>query len=204
MGRLSLRFMVLFIGFHLPAQAGSAHAADTFSVDAVHSTVLFRVKHMQTSYAYGRFNDIAGTFTTEDNGSPKDLASLEVTVKAASIDTGNAKRDQHLRGVDFFNAAEFPEIKFKTKKAEARVAAMLPPGGIGVFDVTGDLTLHGVTKEVTFLLTGTGSGKDMAGKAIVGLEGSFAIKRSEFGMKTMVGPVADDVYLTVSIEGVRR
>jgi polyisoprenoid-binding protein YceI len=166
-------------------------AADTYKIDAVHSTVLFRVKHMGASYSYGRFNAIDGTFAL-DAKSPTQ-AAFDVTLKTDSIDTHNAGREKHLMGPDFFNAAQFPTIHFKSKSVAG--------GADGALDVAGELTLHGVTKPVQVTLTPTGMAKDPRGRTIAGVEGTFKIKRTDFGMTGMLQGVGDDVQITVSLEG---
>jgi polyisoprenoid-binding protein YceI len=170
-----------------------ALAADAFQVDAVHSSVLFRVKHMNVSYTYGRFNDVSGHFLLDEADPSKSL--FDLTVKSESIDTANTKRDNHLKGTDFFNAKQFPTITFKSKSVKK---------GDSGYDVTGDLTLHGVTKPVTFRVASTGTGRGMIGGTLAGVEASVVIKRSDFGMTFMVGPVGDEVTVTVALEGGRK
>ncbi len=166
-----------------------AKEADTYKVDTVHSSIVFRVKHMNTSYAWGRFNDFTGTFAMEGD-TP---SAFDFTVKAASVDTANEKRDTHLKGADFFNARQFPTMTFKSK--DVRKAG-------NAYDVTGDLTLHGVTKSVTAKVEVTGTGKGPTGGTIAGFEATLEIKRTDFGMSygapNMLG---DDVRIIVSVEG---
>jgi polyisoprenoid-binding protein YceI len=171
--------------------ASSTRAADTYKVDTVHSTVLFKIKHMNASYSYGRFNAIQGAFALDEKDPAK--SSFDVTLKVDSVDTANAGRDNHLKGPDFFNAKQFPTISFKSKS--------IASAGKGVYDVTGDLTLHGVTKSVKVAVEPTGMGKDPRGRSIAGVEGAFRIKRSEFGMSGMLAGVGDDVLITISLEG---
>jgi len=168
-------------------------AADTFTVDTVHSAVVFRVKHMNTSNAWGRFNDIAGTFALDESDPSKSL--LDFQVKTGSIDTASAARDKHLKSPDFFNAVQFPVISFKSKSVSK---------GAEGYDVTGDLTLHGVTKPVKVKVLPVGSGKDPRGTVIAGIDATFTVKQSEFGMSKMVGPIGDDVWVNVSIEGGKK
>jgi polyisoprenoid-binding protein YceI len=170
--------------------ADPARAADTYQVDTVHSSVVYRVKHMNTSYAWGRFDDLTGSFTLSDQDPAQ--SRFDFQVKAESIDTGNAKRDQHLKSPDFFNVVQYPTIVFKSKSVAS--------AGQGVFEVTGDLTLHGVTRPLTLKVTRTGVGVGPGGKMIAGIDSSFTIRRSEFGMTKMVGPVGDDVWINVSVE----
>jgi polyisoprenoid-binding protein YceI len=171
----------------LSAVEPRAAAAETYNVDAVHSTVLFRVKHMNTSYSWGRFNDIAGTVTLDDP-SP----SLEVRVQVDSVDTGNTKRDAHLKAPDFFSAKQYPTIAFKSTKVTKVDDAH--------YDVDGTLTLHGVTKPITVKLERTGAGKGPMGGTITGVATEFKIKRSDYGMKFMLAGASDDVLVIVALE----
>ena len=165
--------------------------AATFKVDSVHSTVMFRVKHMNTSYAYGRFNAVSGSFNL-DEANPEN-ASFDFAVKVDSIDTADAKRDGHLKNADFFNAKQFPTITFKSTSAKS--------AGKDAYDVTGDLTLHGVKKPITIKIEHSGTGKGPQGGTIAGIETTFTIKRSDFGMKNMLGMLGDEVTVTVASEG---
>jgi polyisoprenoid-binding protein YceI len=168
-------------------------AAEAYAADPVHSSLVYRVKHMNATFFWGRFNNISGSFSL-DEANPA-ASQFEFQVKADSIDTGNAKRDLHLKSPDFFNAVQFPTIGFKsqsvTKKADA-------------YEVVGELTLHGVTKPVTVKVVPTGMGKDQAGRPIAGIEATLVIKRTDFGMSNMVGPLGDDVWVTVGVEGRRK
>ena len=170
-----------------------AIAAEPFQVDPVHSSVLFRVKHMNASYTYGRFNEIGGKFAVDEADPGKSI--FDLSVKGESIDTASAARDKHLKGPDFFNAKQFPTITFKSKSVTKSAAG---------YDVAGDLTLHGVTRPVTFKLAVTGTAKGMKGESLSGVEASTVLKRSDFGMTFMVGPVGDEVQVTVALEGSRK
>jgi len=161
--------------------------AETAVVDTVHSSVLFRIKHLNTSWTWGRFNDVKGTIVLDDAA-----PSVDVTLTVDSVDTGNGKRDEHLEGPDFFGAKQFPTIAFKGSK--------VTKVDVSHFDVAGELTLHGVTKPLTVRLEKTGSGRTPMTGPIVGYATEFKIKRSDFGMKTMVGPVGDEVLVIVALE----
>jgi polyisoprenoid-binding protein YceI len=174
----------------LPALA----SAETYDVDSVHSAVMFRAKRMGVVYVYGRFNEFAGTL--EMTGEDVTTGKLALEVKAASIDTGNQRRDDHLRNPDFFNAAQLPIIKFESTGVRA--------AGNG-FEVTGNLTMHGVTKPVTATVEKVGSGKDpRAGKALIGFEAKLTVKRSDFDMKYMVGPLSDEIDVQIALQVVGR
>src|SRR5947209_1187524 len=172
-------------------RAGSA--AEMYVADPSHSSLVFRVKHMSTTHLWGRFNQISGAFTLNEANPAESL--FEFQIKADSVDTGNTKRDQHLKSPDFFNVVQFPAIAFKSQTIARSGNA---------YEVTGDLTLHGVTKPITLKVVTTGSGKNQMGTPIAGIESSFNIKRSDFGMSKMIPGVGDDVWVNVSIEGVRK
>jgi polyisoprenoid-binding protein YceI len=165
--------------------AGVALAADSYQVDPIHSVIIFRIKHMDVGMFYGRFNGPQGTFSYDEQDPSK--SSFQVAVKAKDFDSGNMKRDQHVRGPDFLNAQEFPDIKFKSKSVK--------PAGDNKLEVSGDLTMHGQTKPVTATLEKIGS----AGGR-VGFEGVLDVKRSDFGIKGVQG-VGDEVRLIIAFEG---
>jgi polyisoprenoid-binding protein YceI len=178
----------------LLAVAAPARAADTFTVDPIHSSVLFRVKHLGVGYIYGRFNQYSGTFAFDDKN-PADC-KLEMEVKIESIDSANTDRDKHLKGPDFFNAKEFPTMSFKATRMKASDEKN--------YEVTGDLTIHGVTKQVTVKLERVGTGKDpRSGKPRTGWETVFTINRSDFGVKGFLPAIGDEVRIIVAIEGVQ-
>jgi len=185
MGRLGSG--VVLVGFLLLSRGASPARAEAVSVDAVHSSVLFRIKHLNTSHAWGRFNDVAGKLNLDD-GNPL----VEVQIKTASIDTGNPKREEHLKSPDFFNAKQFPAITFRSTRVQK--------SGDGKYAVDGKLNLHGVEKPIRVELTRTGAGKNQQGTSIVGYETNFIIKRSDFGMKYLLEGLSDDVLLIVSLE----
>jgi len=186
----------LGLAFATALLSAAAPAAESYKVDNVHSTVIFRVKHMDASYAYGRFNEMAGSFSIDEADPARTTLDFQVT--ADSVDTNSAKRDQHLKGPDFFNAKEFPKITFKSKDVKKV--------GKDAYEVVGDLTLHGVTRPVTVKVAAIGTAKRpvvMGGGYAAGFEGQFVVNRSDFGMKGMVGPIGDEVRVTVSVEGTR-
>lgn len=164
--------------------------ADTFKVDPVHSSVIFRVKHMQATNFWGRMEGPAGTFALDESDPAK--SSLDLTVKVDTLTTQNARRDADLKSPDYFGAKQFPTITFKSSKFEKK--------SDNSWEVTGDLTLHGVTKSITVTLEKTGDGKLPNGAPISGFQTEFDIKRTDFGMNHMVGPVGDDVHLIIALE----
>lgn len=187
----SLSVVALTVG----AVASTASAAPVkYDVDAVHSAVLFRIQHLGAGYTYGRFNGIEGSVTF-DAANPA-ASSVSLKIAAASVDTGNTDRDNHLRSPDFFDVAKFPHITFTSTSVKA--------AGENQFEVSGKLSLHGVTKDVTVTMEKTGEGKGRQGEALIGFEGVFTIKRSEYGMNYGPGALGDDVRVIVSIEGMKK
>ena len=184
---------VLIIGFTGNIQL--TNAADTYEIDAAHSMIIFRAKHNGITYNYGRFNEFTGEITM---GADVSNNTVEFEVKASSVDTGNEKRDQHLRSSDFFSAKQFPVITFKSTKVSAK------EGKEDVLEVTGDLELHGVKKSVTVDVEITGRGQGRQGESLIGFESTFTIQRSEFGMTYGMGSVSDDIRITVSIEAAQK
>jgi polyisoprenoid-binding protein YceI len=175
----------------MPAFAG----AETYDVDAVHSAVMFRAKRMEVVYVYGRFNQFAGT--VEMSGEDVTSGKLSLEVQTASVDTGNQRRDDHLRSPDFLNAAQLPAMKFES--------AAVRGAGERLYDVTGNLTLHGVTKPVTARVEHVGTGKDpRSGKTLLGFDAKFTLKRSEFDMSFMVGPLSDEIDVHIALHAVSR
>jgi polyisoprenoid-binding protein YceI len=178
----------------LTAFSFPAAAADTYEVDAHHSSAVFRIKHLGIAYLYGRFNDLSGTLKIDEKKPANSL--VEISVKTKNVDTFNSERDNHLRSPDFFDAKKFPVISFKSKSFTEVSKDM--------YQVTGDLSLHGVTRPLTIKVERTGAGNDPWGGYRIGFETTFTIKRSHFGMEFMMGGVGDEVRLMVSIEGVRK
>ena len=189
----SFACLLLIIGF-----AGITEPMEvaTYEIDTVHSMIIFRAKHNNVSYNYGRFNEFTGAITMDETDTSK--STVEFEVKAASVDTGNEKRDQHLRNSDFFSVKQFPVITFKSTKVSAK------EGEEDVLEVIGDLELHGVKKSITVDVTITGRGKDRQGASLIGFESIFTIKRSEYGMTYGLEGISDDVQLTVSIEAKQK
>jgi len=179
-------------------RAAAPAVGGAFKVDAVHSSVGFRVKHMNAAYFYGRFNLVEGEFLLDPANAS--ASSLSVTVQADSLDTHNAGRDKHLKSQDFFSVAEYPTIAFVGKTFEKAGEE----NGETVFNVTGDLTLLGKTKEVKATVRNTGQGPGRGGGEVGGIESTFTIQRSDFGMSFMAGKgLSDEVNLIVSLEGGR-
>ena len=147
----SLVLLLLLIGFVGITQSMGVAA---YEIDTAHSMIIFRAKHNNVSYNYGRFNEFTGEIKMD---AMHESSMVTFEVKAASIDTGNEKRDQHLRSSDFLSAKQFPVITFKSTKVSAK------EGEEDVLEVTGDLELHGVKKSITVDVTITGRAQDREG-----------------------------------------
>ena len=175
------------------AFALSTHGADTYKVDPVHSSVVFSIKHNGVTNFYGAFKEISGTVAFDAADPSK--SAVELTVPVESVDTRSDKRDQHLKSPDFFNAKQFPAITFKSNKIE---------GSGESYKISGDLTIHGVTKPITVDFKRGADGTGGGGKTVGGGEARFTIKRSDYDMKFMVGPLGDDVNIILSLEGAKQ
>lgn len=171
----------------------SARGGETYSVDPVHSSVLFGIKHLGVTNFYAVFEDISGTVTFDKEDPSKSV--FDLTVPVESIDSRNPKRDQHLKSPDFFNVEQFPTLSFKSTKVEANG---------DVYQVTGDFTLHGVTKSITIEFQKGPYGKGMGGEVIAGGETRFTIRRSDYGMNFMEGALGDDVHIIISLEAIKK
>ena len=169
--------------------AVSAHA-QSFTIDGAHSSAEFRIRHLGVSNVSGRFNDIAGTITIDEKDETKN--AVEVTIKAESIDTANEARDKHLRNADFFDVEKFPTLSFKSKTCKKT--------GEGKYEITGDFTTHGVTKEIKVEAEKIGDGKGRNGEALIGFETEFKINRTDYGMNTSTTLIGDEVKITVAVE----
>jgi polyisoprenoid-binding protein YceI len=169
-------------------------AAPQYEIDAVHSTIIFRVKHLGVGYFYGRINDPSGSFTF-DAANP-DAAALEISVKARNVDTNNTGRDDHIRNIDFFNAKQFPVITFKSTG--------FTRSGDNMYKVAGNLTFRGMTKPIAIDLEHVGEGDDPWGKYRCGFHTTFSISRRAFGMDYMPQGLGDEIVLMVGLEGIRQ
>lgn len=174
------------------AWPGWGYAAETYVIDPDHSSITFRIKHLGITFVYGIFPNAGGTYTFDDAN--LENASIWIKVKVADIDTGNQKRDLDLRSPDFFDEKQFPLIIFKSLSITA--------SDDGQYVVIGELSLHGVTKQISVPAVKTGLYQSPAGEYRAGFETRFSIKRSDYGMRYMTA-VADKVDLTVSVEGIR-
>jgi polyisoprenoid-binding protein YceI len=178
----------------LVASVSLAAEGGAFGVDKVHSMVVFKIGHMGVANFYGVIHAPEGSYLL-DAANPS-ASKLEIKVPVENLDSGNEARDKHLKGPDFFDSKQNPDLTFVGKSFNKT--------GDKTFDVTGDLTLRGVTKPVTAKIVVIGEGPTKQGYKS-GFEATFTIKRSEFGMTKYLeeNAIGDEVAITVSIEGKR-
>ena len=172
-----------------------------WEIDPAHSHVEFAVKHLMIATVKGRFTDVRGTVSMEDSAPA--TATVDVTIGVASIDTREEKRDEHLRSADFFDATRFPVITFRSRRIQGDSLE-------GDFRLAGDLTIHGVTRDVVLDVTGAGRVRDMEGNERAGFNARTTIDRTGFGLGwnqaleaggVLVGT---DVRIAVEVELVRK
>lgn len=174
-----------------------ALAAD-YVIDAkgAHASINFKIKHLGYSWLTGRFNDFSGDFSYDP--AKVEESKINVTIDTTSIDSNHAERDKHLRGSDFLSVDKFPQAKFVSKRI-----TNVEDGG-EEFDVVGDLTLHGVTKEITIEVEKVGEGKDPWGGYRAGFEGDTEIRLKDFGIDYDLGPASQVVELELHVEGIKQ
>jgi polyisoprenoid-binding protein YceI len=174
-------------------------ATATYKIDPAHSEVFFQVRHLVTKVR-GRFSDFEGTITYDDAN--PEQSSVNFSIKTSSIDTNVGDRDTHLRSADFFSADEHPTLTFKSKRITKK--------GAESFDVLGDLTIRGTTKEVNLPVTFLGHATDPWGGKRVGFEAETTLNRKEYGLnwnaalETGGFLVGDDVKVNLSIQAVAQ
>jgi polyisoprenoid-binding protein YceI len=172
----------------------------TWNLDPVHSVVEFKVKHMMISNVKGQFTGITGLLTLDENDLTK--SRVEATIDASTINTRDAGRDTHLKSADFLDVEKYPTLTLKSKSVKRTGAAE--------GTVIGDLTVHGVTREVVFQVEGpTAPGKDPWGNTRLGLSATTKISRKEFGLTWNSALeaggflVGDDVTITLDVQFVK-
>jgi polyisoprenoid-binding protein YceI len=200
MGHLLSRafyFAALAVILSVPAAA----ATSAWQIDPAHTAAQFAVKHMMISTVRGEFKAVTGTVVWDDQDITK--STVNVTIDATTVNTGEPKRDADLRSDHFFEVAKYPTIMFKSTRVE--------PAGAGKLSVTGDLTIHGVTKQVVLDVVGPSPAiKDPAGNTRVAISATTKINRQDFGVKwnaTMDGGgvvVSDDVNITIDLEMIKQ
>jgi polyisoprenoid-binding protein YceI len=175
-------------------------ATTTWNIDPAHSSAEFKVKHMMISNVKGSFSGLAGVLT--EHATDSTLSYVQAAVPVATVSTGDTQRDEHLKGPEFFDAEKYPTLSFKSTKVERKGDA---------YEVTGDLTIHGVTKPVTFAVDGPSApGKDPWGNTRIGLSATAKINRKDFGLiwnaalETGGFLVGDEVSITLEVQFIKQ
>ncbi len=179
--------LVVILGAQSVSQAGAK-----YEIDSENSAVLFKVKNRDVSYVHGRFKGVSGSISADSLFNPTSF-TFNVVVKAGSVDTNSKKRDRHISGKEFFNTSKYRKITFKSKSCKKLEDNQ--------FEVVGNLTMLGKSKEITVVFHLIGSKKIGPTDWRLGGEVNFTIKRSEYGMITALDTIADEVEVTVSLEG---
>jgi len=175
-------------------------ATTAWNIDPVHTVAEFKVKHMMISNVKGQFTTVTGVMTLDEADVTR--SRIEASIQAASVNTRDAQRDAHLKSADFFDVEKFPTLSFKSTRVTR--------SGDGELAVTGDLTIHGVTREVAFAVEGpTPPAKDPWGNTRVGLSATTRISRKDFGLTWNAGLetggflVGDEVTVTLDVQFVK-
>lgn len=181
--------------------AGGAQAAEedgtyAFDTKGEHQFVMFKISHLGYSWLYGRFNEFDGQFTY-DSDNPAD-STVEVTIDTTSVDSNHAERDKHLRSDDFLATDEYPQATFKSKRI------IVDDDDSNEAEIVGDLTLRGVTREITLDAEMIGHGEDPWGGYRMGFEAETELRLSDWDIPTNLGPASETVEMIISVEGVRQ
>ena len=181
-------------------ETASQQGLTIWNIDPAHTHIEFAVRHLMIATVKGRFTDINGTVKSHDTDPAK--GEVDIKIGVASIDTREPQRDAHLRSADFFDVERFPEITYKSRRIEGVEGDR--------FKLVGDLTIHGVTREVTLDVTSEGRAKDPWGGERAGYAATTRIKRSDFGLtwnqllETGGLAVSDEVKITLDVELVKQ
>jgi polyisoprenoid-binding protein YceI len=181
--------------FSMMALSPLAQAADyVIDTEGAHAFIQFRVSHLGYSFVEGRFNTFQGTFSYD--GANVAAAKIELTIDTKSVDSNHSARDKHLRSADFLNVDKHGKATF--------VSTKVVPKSAGQFDVIGNFTFNGVTKEITINAQKVGEGQDPWGGYRAGFTGTSAINLSDFAIKNILGPKAETVALNFIVEGIKK
>lgn len=172
-----------------------APAADyVIDTKGAHASINFRIQHLGFSWLTGRFDRFTGTYSY-DEAAPE-ASKVSVEIETASVNSNHAERDKHLRNADFLDVGKFPKATFVSKKVE--------PTGDGKAKITGDLTLRGVTKEITIDAAFVGGGADPWGGTRTGFTGTTKLALADFGITFDLGPASKEVELSLEVEGLKQ
>jgi polyisoprenoid-binding protein YceI len=180
--------------------ANTSAVTTTWKLDPAHSHAEFKIRHMMISNVKGSFSGLSGTLT--EHAIDATLSSVDASIDIATVNTGDAQRDGHLKTAEFFDIEKYPAMTFKS--------TVVKPNGDGGYNVTGDLTLHGVTRQETFVVEGPSApAKDPWGNTRIGLSATAKINRKDFGLNWNAALetggilVGDDVNVTLEVEFVK-
>ncbi|HEY9198207.1 MAG TPA: YceI family protein [Gammaproteobacteria bacterium] len=192
MRKHSFTTIALAAALSLPVLAPAAdYVIDT---EKAHAFIQFRIQHLGYSWLYGRFNEFDGKFSYDAENPAAN--KVEVNIDTASIDSNHAERDKHLRSDDFLDVKKFPQARF--------VSTKFADQGNGRATLSGELTLHGVTRPVTIEVEHIGEGDDPWGGYRAGFFGTTTLKLADFGITRDLGPASQNVELMLSVEGIRQ
>jgi len=192
---MKIGMTALAVAAFTTAISTAAMAAD-YVIDTknAHASINFRIKHLGFSWIVGRFDKFSGTFSYDDKN--PDASKVKIEIDTTSVDTNHAERDKHLRGADLLDTEMFPTATFESTSVKA--------SGPDKAAITGKLTLHGVTKDVTIDAQRVGGGKDPWGGYRDGFTGTTTLKLADFGIMRDLGPFSKEVELTLDVEGVKQ
>ncbi len=188
--------LIKFTAIAATAAASIQATAADYQVDikGAHAFINFKIKHLGYSWLTGRFNTFDGQFTWDEK--TPNASKINIDIDTTSIDSNHAERDKHLRGEDFLNVKKYPKASFVSDKVEFSS----PTEGT----VTGTLTLHGVSKTISFPVEKLGEGKDPWGGYRAGFAGKTSLKLADYGMTYNLGPASTHVELELLVEGIRK
>jgi polyisoprenoid-binding protein YceI len=188
---VSIRILCLsLIGF----LTSVSHATvETYTIDPAHSSVGFGIRHFFTKVT-GHFKNFEGTLKIDREA--LDKSEIKASIDTTSVDTSQPNRDKHLQTPEFFDTAKYPKMTFESKSWKKMTSDS--------YEVTGDLSLHGITKPVVLTVKSLGFGEGMKGSQISGWEAKTVIKRSDFGITTGAPAVGDDVEIEINVEAKRQ
>lgn len=189
--------VIFLVGLVNLTSIGSAQAENyALDTEGTHAFIQFKIKHLGFSWLYGQFNHFSGNFNYDESNPSASKVNIEIDTK--SLDSNHAKRDKHLRGEEFLDVKKYPTATFiSTSFKEINDSKAI---------LQGDLTFHGVTKNIAINIEYIGHGKDPWGGYRRGFYGTTSIKPAEFGLKGMetLGPHSAELFLELSMEGVRQ
>lgn len=187
---------LLVAGLIAASTASNIVSAAEYVIDTkgAHAFINFKIKHLGYSWLHGRFNQFEGEF--DYDAKKPNQSAITLTIDTRSIDSNHAERDKHLRGKDFLDVSKYPEAKFKSTK----ITFSDDVNG----NVTGQFTLHGITKTISFDIKKLGEGRDPWGGYRTGFEGETRIKLADYGIDYDLGPASSHVDLGLYIEGIRK